>query len=106
MTKKLFLLGGTMALAVVSAATSYRITLFQPSMLGSNELKAGDYKVELHDSKAVLTRGRDKIEANVKTETSDTKYSSTSVRYSNGSGKYLIQEIRLGGTNTKLVFEN
>ena len=43
-------------------------------------------------------------ESQVKIETSDTKYGSTSVRYSNGDGKYKVQEIRLGGTNTRLVF--
>lgn len=106
MTKKLILFFATIALTVASAANTHRITLFQPSMLGSSELKAGDYKVEVNDNKATMTRGKEKFEASVKTETGDTKYSSTSVRYSNGNGKYQIQEIRLGGTTTRLVFEN
>jgi len=28
-----------------------------------------------------------------------------SVKYQNGDGKYRVQEIRLGGTKTKLVFD-
>jgi hypothetical protein len=35
----------------------------------------------------------------------DAKYSTTSVRYTNGDGKQRVQEIRVGGTDTKIVFE-
>ena len=37
-------------------------------------------------------------------ENGDSKYTTTSVRFSNGDGKMHVQEIRLGGTNTRLVF--
>jgi hypothetical protein len=38
-------------------------------------------------------------------EEGTTKYPTTVVRYTNGSdGKVQIQEIRLGGTKTKLLF--
>jgi hypothetical protein len=37
-------------------------------------------------------------------ETNASKYSATSVRFSNGDGKLHIQEIHVGGTTTKLVF--
>jgi hypothetical protein len=102
---KLLLSFATLALAAASAA-SHRITLFQPSLLNGSELKPGDYKVEVKDNKAIITRGGDSVEAPVKIETADSKYGSTSVRYANGDGKYRLQEIRLGGTNTKLVFTN
>ena len=105
--KKILLSFATLALAVASAANSYRVTLFQPSVVNGTELKPGDYKVTLKDNnKAVLTSGKTSIEANVRQETGDSKFSSTTVRYQNGDGKYRVQEIRLGGTNTKLVFEN
>ena len=106
MTKKFLLSFGTLALAIASAASSHKITLFQPSLVNGTELKPGDYKVTLKDNKAVITSGKTSIEANVKTETADSKFSSTTVRYTNGDGKYRVQEIRLGGTTTKLVFEN
>jgi hypothetical protein len=80
------------------------VTLFQPSVVQGTELKAGDYKLNLKDSKVVIANGRQSIEANVKVENSDQKFSATSVRYANGDGKYSVQEIRLGGTKTKLVF--
>jgi hypothetical protein len=104
--KKVLFSFATLALAVASAASSYRITLFQPSLVAGTELKPGDYKVTLKDNKAVITSGKTSVEATVKSETADSKYSSTTVRYSNGDGKYRLQEIRLGGTTTKLVFEN
>jgi hypothetical protein len=106
MTRKILLSLTTIALAVASAASSYKITLFQPSIVAGTELKPGEYKLTLKDEKAVITSGKTSVEANVKTETADNKFSSTTVRYVNGDGKYRVQEIRLGGTNTKLVFEN
>jgi hypothetical protein len=106
MTKKILLSFATLALATASAASSYRVTLFQPSIVAGQELKPGEYKVTVNDNKAVITRGKESVEADVKTETADAKFSSTTVRYRNGDGKYRVQEIRLGGTNTRLVFEN
>lgn len=106
MTKKLLLSFSTLALAVASAASTHKITLFQPSLVNGTELKPGQYKVTLDDNKATITSGKTSVQATVKTETAESKFSSTSVRYQNGDGKYRLQEIRLGGTNTKIVFEN
>jgi len=94
----------TLALALASAA-SYNVTLFQPSMVAGQELKPGEYKIELKDNKAVVKSGKTVVEADVRVETADQKFSSTSVRYTNADGgKMKIQEIRLGGTNSKIVF--
>lgn len=104
--KKLILSFATLALAVASAASTHRVQLFQTSTVGGTELQPGEYKLTVDGNKAVITKGKQTVEAAVKTETADSKFSSTSVRYSNGNGKYKVQEIRLGGTTTKLVFEN
>src|SRR4051812_38651603 len=104
--KKILFACATFALAVASAAPSYRVTLFQPTIVAGTELKPGDYKITLKDTKAVITSGKTSVEAEVKSETADSKFSATTVRYLNGDGKYRVQEIRLGGTNTKLVFQN
>lgn len=103
MKKKLLLAISVAGLAVASAK-SYSINLFQPAMLGSTELAAGEYKVEVVDQKAVVRNGKIHGEARVKEETADSKYSTTTVRFSNGDGKMHIQEIHVGGTKTKLVF--
>ena len=105
MMKKLLLGLTTLALVTASAA-SYRITLFQPSLVSGTELQPGEYKLEHVDSKVVIKKGKQTVEAQVKVETAGAKYSATSVRYANGDGKYRVQEIRLGGTNTRLVFAN
>ena len=87
-----------------AAGSSYRVTLFQSSVVSGTELQPGDYKLELKDNKAVITKGKQSVEAEVKVETGENKFNSTSVRYMNAEGKMKVQEIRLGGTKTKLVF--
>jgi hypothetical protein len=104
--KKVLFTFATFGIAIASAASSYKVTLFQPSIIGGKELQPGVYKVEVKDATAVISKGKDSVEAAVKTETSDSKFGSTAVRYRNGDGKYRIEEIRIGGTNTKLVFAN
>jgi hypothetical protein len=86
-----------------AGAMSSRVTLFQSSLLNGVELKPGEYRIEVEDGKLVMKNGNIKAEATVKSESADSKYSVTSVRYKNGDGKYRITEIRIGGTNTKLV---
>ena len=93
----------TLALMVASAAT-YNVTLFQPSFVGGKELKAGDYKLTVEGDKAILSMGKQKVEAAAKITTADTRFSSTSARYVTEDGKMKITEIRLGGTNQKLIF--
>ena len=103
---RLVLSFGTLALALASAASSYKVTLFQPSMVGNTELKPGDYKLEVDGEKAIIKDGKSSVEVAVKVETGNEKFGNTVVRYNNGDGKYHVQEIRLGGTKTKLVFNN
>jgi hypothetical protein len=86
-----------------ASAKSYTVSFLVPTMIGGTELSAGDYKFELQDQKIVIKHGRKTTEAAVKVETGDAKYSSTTVRYDNADGKYKVEEIRLGGTNMKLV---
>jgi hypothetical protein len=102
-TLKLFALFLSAALMLASAAT-YNVTFFQPSVVAGKELKAGDYKVTMDGGNAIISMGKQKVEAPAKIETADSKFSSTSVRYTTEDGKMKIQEIRLGGTNQKVVF--
>lgn len=107
MTGKFGLCFGVLALAVASAASgSYRVTFFQPSIVAGSELKAGEYHVAVDQNKAVIKAGKKSVEANVKVEDASEKYRTTSVVYNNQDGKYLVREIHIGGTHTKLVFEN
>jgi hypothetical protein len=103
MFKKFIMTFAVLALAVASAET-YRVTLFQPSVVKGTELKAGDYKLNVADQKVMIANGKNSVEVAVKVETADQKFASTTVRYAQEGGKYTIAEIRLGGTKTKLVF--
>ena len=104
--KKIFFGFATIALAVVSAGANYKLTLFQPSTINGTELKPGDYKIEFKDNKAVVKGSKNVVEADAKMETGGEKFGSTSVRYTSVDGKMKVQEIRLGGTNSKIVFTN
>ena len=101
--KKALLLVCLLAGVALASTKSFHVTFYQPSVIGGTELKAGDYRVELQNEKIVIKSGKESTEAGVKVENVDRKYDSTVVRYSNGDGKYRVQEIRLGGTNMKLV---
>jgi hypothetical protein len=68
-------------------------------------LKPGEYVLDLKDTTMVLKNGRVAVESAVKVETLDKTYATTSVRYANGDGKYVVREIRLGGTKLKLVVD-
>lgn len=101
--KKLMFLFMVLAVSLASAKT-YSITLFQPSVVAGTELKPGDYKLDVNGEKVVISKGSQKVESAVKVENNGERFRSTTVRYATGEGKYTVQEIRLGGTNTKLMF--
>lgn len=103
MNKKLLVCAMAFAGMALAAGKSYTMKLYAPAMVGNTELKAGEYRVEVENDKAVIKSGKTQKEATVKVEAADSKYSSTSVRLGGGE-KPQIQEIRLGGTNTRLVF--
>jgi hypothetical protein len=101
---KLVVCFGAVALSVASAASNYSLTLFEPSTIGAKELKAGDYRLQLDGEKAVIKAGKNTVEAAVKVENGSEKFAHTVVKYQIGDGKFRVQEIRLGGTSTTLVF--
>jgi hypothetical protein len=92
----------TFALAVASAATMH---LSDPTWVRGTELKPGDYKVQLSGDQAVLKQGKTEVTVPVKVEQSSEKYSQTQVRINATQGRAVLDEIRLGGTNTRLVIE-
>lgn len=101
MVKKSILAFATFALAIASAASSYSVTFFQPVVVNGQTLQAGDYKLKYSDTKATIQQGKSVTEVPVKVENNTGKFATTTVRL-NGTQ---VEEIRLGGTHTKLVFE-
>ena len=101
MVKKILLGFASIALAVASAAGSYSVTFYQPVMVNGSELKAGDYKLELKDKTAVIKQGKSVTEVPVTIQNDAQKFNRTAVRLNAGQ----VEEIRIGGTNTRVVFE-
>jgi hypothetical protein len=88
------------ALGIVSAASNYDVTLPSSMSVGSAQLKAGNYKVEMQGDKAVFKMGKTSVEVPAKLEKSDQQYSYTSV-VTNGDK---LVEIDLGRKAGKIVF--
>ena len=104
MIKKVLISFATIAVAAASAAT-YKVNLLEPTLVNGQELKAGQYKVDVNGDKAVFHNGKRATEAPVKVETAGEKFKQTSFRYDrNPDGKMKLQEIKVGGSNTTLVF--
>jgi len=100
----LLLIAGTLALTTLAGAETYKFKIFDSVTIDGKELKPGDYRVEVKDSVAVIRGAKDSAEVKVKTESSERKYDSTSVRFSKDGNKNNLEEIHIGGTKTKLVF--
>jgi len=99
--KKLLFGFASVALVVASAANSYEVTFHDSVMINGAKVKAGDYKVEFSGNTATIKQGKNVITAPVKVENVDEKYRNNALRIEGSD----LQEIRLGGTHTKLVFE-
>jgi hypothetical protein len=95
-----------LAVGLASAAPkAYHITLNQTAWVGGNELKAGDYKVEIEGDKITFSSGKKlQVQVPAKVESNPRKFDSTSVVVNDASSKAMVQEIDLGGTTTKLLF--
>ncbi len=105
MLKKVFFLTAIFLLSLsVASAKTFTVKLHQASVVEGKELKPGNYKVQLTDSTLTITNGKETVETAVRTEEAAERFSTTSVRYTDADGKMKIREIRVGGTNTKVVF--
>jgi len=91
----------SVALASAFAASSSHVTLFNSSSVDGKTLEPGDYKVEVKDGSVVLKHHKDVVELPGTVQTTDKKFRTSTVRYKNQNE---IQEIWLGGTNKKIVF--
>jgi hypothetical protein len=110
MLQKFFVVFAILALVMASAGTvpapgsSFRVNISQPSVVKGSDLKPGEYRVNMAAEKVTFVMGRTNVEAPVKIETSPEKFNATAVRYVTENGKAVISEIRVGGTNTRLIF--
>lgn len=90
----------TVALGIASAASSYSVKISESMSIGSTQLKAGEYKVEMVGDKAVFKLGKSMVEVPATLGKGDQKYAYTEILSTNSK----ITEIDLGGTTTKILF--
>ena len=104
MFKKIVLAFAVLSLAAASAASRYTITITQPSVVKGNQLKAGDYRLNVEESKVTIANGKESVQVPVQVENNGQKFDNTAIRYSEEGGKLTISEIHIGGTRTRLIF--
>jgi hypothetical protein len=97
-TTQLFCLA-TLALGI-AYASPYDVTLLDNLSVGSTQLKAGDYTIEMRGDKAVFKSGKKTIEILATLEKSDQMFASTIFVSMHSK----LQEIDLGGTQDRIVF--
>ena len=89
----------------MAGTKSWYVTLSEPVMAGTSQLKAGDYEVKVNGNEAVLTdesNGKS-VKVPVSLEHSDRKFDNTELDTVSKDGKESIRSITLGGSNTKIV---
>jgi hypothetical protein len=103
MIKRLVVCLAFVGLAVASAK-SYSVKFSVPVTIGGTEIKAGEYKLEVVGDKAVIKSGRVVAESPVKVMTEEKAFPRTSMRLARNEDKLQVEEIRIGGQKTRLVF--
>ena len=88
----------------VPGVPSYKITLLQTSVVKDTVLKAGDYRFSVGAEKVTIENGKKTVEVPCKIESAEKKFDITAIRYTQQDGKQIVSEIRVGGTKTRLVF--
>lgn len=102
---KYLLTSGTFALGMALAASGYHMTINNPTWVNGNELKPGDYRVQMEGNKVMIT-GRDtSVEAPAKIESAAKKYPTTSLTTDEVNGKRQLQEVDFGGSKTSILFK-
>jgi len=94
-----------LGISAAYAASSYQFTLYKSTTINGTQLKAGSVKLDLQGDKVVIKQGKTSVESNVTVQNGDRKFNASSVTY-NADAADEVQEIRLGGTATKLLFDS
>jgi hypothetical protein len=91
----------------VAGAKNYDVTFDSATKVGSVELKAGKYSLAVMDnSKVKFTSSNGQaVEASAKVTTVDKKFQATQIDMKQINGTAQVNEIDLGGTKTKILFE-
>ena len=94
------------AAAALASAATYRVSLPTDANLAGQDLKAGDYKIDVNGDTATVKGSGHTVDAKVTTQTTATKNDSTAVKMVQVDGKYTVQSIQIGGKAITLVFDS
>ncbi len=92
--------------AALLSAKSYKIDLAEPAHFGSVSVPAGQYRLEVEGTSAVLRdkSGKEVAKAS-KIDTAAVKHNRTTMVATKEGDKLIISAIKLTGTNQTAVFE-
>jgi hypothetical protein len=85
-----------------AASNTFKVDIFQDSVVNGKTIKAGSYKIMMQNGNAVIKQGKETIEVPAREENDPDKVASTELVY-NGTS---LKQIRLGGTHTRIVFDD
>jgi len=107
MLKRIALVAIALAGISFASAKSYTIRISDACQAGTVQLQPGEYKVKVEGSKVILldSRGRT-IEAPARLEEVNQKFPYNSVATSRTEKGVRLNWIALGGTKTRIVFED
>ena len=100
MFKKVLLTFGVFALGAASATTLH---ITDPTWINGKELKPGSYALHVEGNEAVIEHGKTVVQVPVKVVQGSEKYPETQMLMSTRSGKDVLDEIRVGGSHTRIV---
>jgi hypothetical protein len=93
--------------AALGASSAHSIKLDKPAVISGAELKPGEYKLEVNGDRVTISNKKASVDATAQVETTTgEKFRATTMCCVGDDGKYNLQEIRVGGTNQKLVLSN
>ncbi|MEO8097988.1 MAG: hypothetical protein ABI811_09830 [Acidobacteriota bacterium] len=103
----IYVAAAALSMAVIAAAKSYEVDFAKPVQAGGAQLAAGEYKVKLEGATAVFTpaNSNKSLTVPVKLESVAKKYSETTTDTVQRGGDVRLRSIELGGSTTKLEFE-
>jgi len=109
MKLKSVLLAAVLALVTLSLANAktYSISFSNPIKVGSVQLKAGDYKLQVEGNKATFTnvKSHETFSTDAaKVESVDKSYENTRVDTSTDNGATVAKDIEVGGSKIKIDF--
>jgi hypothetical protein len=105
-TKSLLIAAFALASIAFAGSKTYDITLSKASKAGSVVLAPGEYQLKVDGTTATFTDSHRKtFTTTIKVESAAKKFANTAVDSSDSGSTELIHAIMLGGSTTKIDFE-